>query len=55
MKSRLLLLTIAVSFLSLCLTIGMVAQANEWPTTLTAISNDVKKHLITNHRHCFQQ
>ena len=40
MKSRLLLLTIAVSFLSLCLTIGMVAQADEWAATLTATSNN---------------
>ena len=40
MKSRLLVLTIAVSFLSLCLTIGMVAQADEWAATLTATSNN---------------
>ena len=39
MKSY-LLLTGAVLLLSLCLTLGMIAQADEWAATLTATSSN---------------
>ena len=42
MKSY-LLLTGAVLLLSLCLTLGIMAQTDEWEATLTATSNNAEE------------